>query len=95
MALTPGSEKPNVGAPDDYAADHPSDHPSDWGWHGEWGRWARISGWVVVVLLLLSTTATHYNGAGALALIELRPAWPSPCSGTSTAAAPPGGGKAN
>jgi len=69
VALQPGSEKPNIGAPDDYTADHPAEHPSDWGWHGEWGRWARISGWFVVFLLLLSTTATHYNGAGALALI--------------------------
>ncbi len=69
MALTPGSEKPNLGSPDDYSADHPSEHPSDWGWHGEWGRWARVSGWFVVVLLLVSTTATHYNGAGAFALI--------------------------
>jgi hypothetical protein len=69
VALQPGSEKPDIGAPDDYAADHPAEHPSDWGWHGEWGRWARISGWFVVFLLVLSTTATHYNGAGALALI--------------------------
>jgi hypothetical protein len=69
VALKPGSENENVGAPDDYAADHPSEHPSQWGWHGEWGRTARIAGWSVVVLLLLMLTATHYNGAGAVALI--------------------------
>jgi hypothetical protein len=22
-----------------------NEHPSDWGWHGEWGRTARVAGW--------------------------------------------------
>ncbi len=70
MALKPGSEKPNTGAPDDYAEHHPAEHPSDWGWHGEWGRAARVAGWIVVVILLVSITATHYNGTGAFALIS-------------------------
>lgn len=69
MALEPGSEAPNTGSPEDYAADHPKEHPSDWGWHGEFGRAGRFAGWVVVVILLLMLTATHYNGAGSLALI--------------------------
>lgn len=38
MALKPGSEQPDIGAPEDYVHDHPSEHPSDWGWHGEWGE---------------------------------------------------------
>jgi len=68
VALKPGSEPPDTGAPEDYAHDHPREHPSDWGWHGEWGRWARVAGWVCVIILLLMITATHYNGAGAVAL---------------------------
>lgn len=68
MALKPGSEQPNVGAPADYASDHPTEHPSDWGWHGEWGRAARVAGWVVVAILLVMITATHYNGTGTLSL---------------------------
>jgi len=71
VALQPGSEKPNTGAPDDYAAEHPDEHPSDWGWHGEWGRAARVSGWVVVLILLVMITATHYNGTGTLSLIAM------------------------
>ena len=69
MALKPGSEPPDIGAPEDYVHDHPSEHPSDWGWHGEWGRWARVAGWVCLIILLLMITATHYNGAGTVALI--------------------------
>jgi hypothetical protein len=71
VALKPGSEPPNTGAPEDYAADHPTEHPSDWGWHGEWGRAARIGGWLVVVILLVMSTATHYNGTGNLSLIAV------------------------
>jgi hypothetical protein len=69
VALEPGSEAPNTGSPADYAHDHPQEHPEDWGWHGEFGRVARIAGWVVAALLLIGLTATHYNGAGAVALI--------------------------
>lgn len=70
MALKPGSEQPDIGAPEDYAHDHPTEHPSDWGWHGEWGRAARVSGWICVIILLVMITATHYNGAGAVGLIS-------------------------
>jgi hypothetical protein len=69
VALQPGSEEPNTGAPEDYTEHHPNEHPSQWGWHGEWGRAARIAGWVVVVILLVMITATHYNGTGTLSLI--------------------------
>jgi uncharacterized protein DUF2631 len=71
VALRPGSEKPNIGAPDDYVADHPTEHPSDWGWHGEWGRWARVAGWFVVLILIVMISATHYNGTGTLSLIAV------------------------
>jgi Flp pilus assembly protein TadB len=68
VALNPHSEKPDLTLPEDYKHDHPDEHPADWGWHGEWGRASRIAGWVVVVILLLFMTATHYNLEGALAL---------------------------
>ena len=54
--------------PADYQAHHPDEHPEDWGWHGEWGRAARVAGWVVAVILLVMITATHYNGQGTLFL---------------------------
>lgn len=69
MALKPGSEEPNLGEPEDYAEHHPTEHPSHWGWHGAWGRSARVSGWVVVLILLVMITATHYNATGTLSLI--------------------------
>ncbi len=68
MALEPGSEQSDLALPDDYKHDHPNEHPEDWGWHGEFGKWAIIAGWIVVVILLLMMTATHYNLMGALFL---------------------------
>ena len=49
----------------DTATEQPHRHeqPSDWGWHGSWGKWARIGGWVSVVVLLLNQLAWHYNNA--------------------------------
>lgn len=61
MALKPGSEAPDTGEPEEYARDHPDESPAQWGWHAEWGRGARIAGWVVAAVLLLMTTATHYQ----------------------------------
>ncbi len=69
MALNAHSEQPDLSLPDDYHADHPDEHPTDWGWHGEWGRAARIAGWVVFAILLVMITATHYNFSGAAWLI--------------------------
>ncbi|MDP9117412.1 MAG: DUF2631 domain-containing protein [Actinomycetota bacterium] len=69
MALDAHSEQPDLSLPDDYRADHPDEHPTDWGWHGEWGRAARISGWIVAVILLVMSTATHYNREGTLWLV--------------------------
>jgi hypothetical protein len=64
VALNPHSEEPDLGAPPDYTVDHPDEHPEQWGWHGEWGRAARIAGWVIAILMLVMLTATHYNEAG-------------------------------
>ncbi len=69
MALNAHSEQPDLSLPDDYKADHPNEHPTDWGWHGEWGRAARVGGWLVAIVLVLMTTATHYNGMGTLWLL--------------------------
>ena len=61
MALSPDSEPADAGTPVDYARDHPGERAVEWGWHGQWGRGARIGGWVVVAILLLMTTATNYQ----------------------------------
>lgn len=69
MPLDPHSERPELGAPDEYREDHPDDRPSQWGWHGEWGRGARVGGWIVAIILLLMLSATHYNFSGGAWLI--------------------------
>jgi hypothetical protein len=69
VALNPHSEQPDLGSPPDYVVDHPDEHPEDWGWHGEWGRAARIAGWVVAIVLVIMLTTTHYNAAGSVWLI--------------------------
>ena len=61
-------EQLDVSVPADYLADHPQEHPEDWGWHGEFGKWALVGGWIVVIILLLMMTATHYNLQGDLFL---------------------------
>ncbi len=57
------------------------EQPGDWGWHGSWGKSARIGGWVCVVILGLMNVTTYYNTAqapwlygtaGILALILIR-----------------------
>jgi hypothetical protein len=47
------------------AQDQPHRHerPADWGWHAEFGRWARIAGWISVGVLLLFNVTTYYNTA--------------------------------
>ena len=68
MALNRNSEQPDLSLPDDYKHDHPQEHPTDWGWHGEWGRAARVAGWVVAIILVLMMLPAHYNGQGTLFL---------------------------
>lgn len=71
MALDPHSEQKDLSLPDDYKHDHPDEHPTDWGWHGEWGRAARIAGILVGIALLLMITATQYNFSGSAWLIGI------------------------
>lgn len=53
------------------ANSHSEQHekPEDWGWHGEFGRAARVAGWVVLLILLVMMTATMYNHSGPMWLI--------------------------
>ena len=44
---------------------HRHEQPSDWGRNGAWGKWARIGGWVSVVILCLLNVTTYYNTAQA------------------------------
>ncbi|HLY33570.1 MAG TPA: DUF2631 domain-containing protein [Jatrophihabitantaceae bacterium] len=69
MALDPHSEPDDLVLPDDYKADHPDEHASDWGWHGDWGRASRVAGWITAIILVLLTTATHYNRSGTFWLL--------------------------
>ncbi len=58
----------HVGSVDAAGPDQPPhrhERPEDWGWHGEFGKWARIVGWVAVVVLLLQNVTTYYNTAQA------------------------------
>lgn len=71
MAIVPkpGSETDHhEGQPAGYVHDHPTETAEDWGWHGEFGKYARIGGWVSAAILIVMATATHYNRAGQLAL---------------------------
>ncbi len=74
MAAEPDTQHQAVATSDgahEHEAGHgPSEKPSDWGWHADFGKPARIAGWAVCVILLLMITSTHYNGAGAVALIS-------------------------
>jgi len=40
---------------------HRHERPEDWGWHGSWGNWARVAGWLSAVLLLLLNFTWYYN----------------------------------
>jgi hypothetical protein len=40
---------------------HRHERPEDWGWHGAFGGWARIGGWLAVIVLLLQNVTTYYN----------------------------------
>lgn len=54
---------------------HPDDDhvggPEHWGWHHEWGRAARVAGWIVAGLLLAMHTTVQYGPAGRAWLTTL------------------------
>jgi Protein of unknown function (DUF2631) len=37
------------------------ERPEDWGWHGEFGRWARVGGWLSTALLILLNFTSRYS----------------------------------
>lgn len=45
------------------------ERPEDWGWHHEFTKARQIMGWFSVLVLALYLTTTHYNLAGALAIV--------------------------
>ena len=50
---------------------NPPETPSTWGWNHDFGKLARIGGWITVIGLVLMATksVTHYNDAGTVALL--------------------------
>jgi hypothetical protein len=55
-----------AGVTDDDAPGHRHERPEDWGWHGEFGRWARVAGWLSAALLVVLNFTNHYNLSGAI-----------------------------
>ena len=45
------------------------EQPEDWGWHHEFRSGRQIGGWLSFLILAVMLTTTHYNGAGAIAII--------------------------
>ena len=59
---------PSTGSELEHAhAEH--ERPEDWGWHHEFRRGRQIGGWLSFLILLALLTTTHYNGAGAVAIL--------------------------
>lgn len=44
----------------------PVERPEQWGWHHEWGRAARLAGWIVAGLLLAMHATVQYGTAGRI-----------------------------
>ena len=44
---------------------HRHERPEDWGWHASPGKWARVGGWLAVIVLLVQNVTTYYNTAHA------------------------------
>jgi hypothetical protein len=49
--------------------EHPQERPEDWGWHGTFPRATQVAGWITAIVLIVMTTATHYNLQGTLWLL--------------------------
>ena len=45
------------------------ERPEDWGWNANLGKEARIGGVISIIVLLIGLSATHYNGAGDVAIL--------------------------
>jgi hypothetical protein len=44
------------------APGHPHERPEDWGWHAEFGKWARVAGVVCIGALVVLNFTTRYSG---------------------------------
>ena len=53
------------------ADSRPPDTPEQWGWHHEWGRAARLAGWIVAGLLLSMHATVQYGVAGRVWITTL------------------------
>jgi hypothetical protein len=51
--------EPNVA--DDETPQHRHERPEDWGWHGEFGIWARVGGVVSAAILVLMTFTVRFT----------------------------------
>jgi hypothetical protein len=40
---------------------HPVEHerPEDWGWHGETGKWGRVTSWIAILFLAAYLVGNH------------------------------------
>ena len=47
------------------------ERPEDWGWHGEFGRWTRVAGWLSVALLVGLNFTTHYSRVESVWLLGI------------------------
>jgi Protein of unknown function (DUF2631) len=47
------------------------ERPEDWGWHGEFGRWARVAGWLSAGLLVALNFTFHYSGVETVWLLGI------------------------
>jgi hypothetical protein len=43
------------------APEHRHEQPEDWGWHGEFGKWARVGGVLCIGALILLNFTTRYS----------------------------------
>ena len=61
---------PIAGTDVEPARAHEHERPEDWGWHHEFATGRQVGGWLTFLILLALLTTTHYNGAGAVAIIS-------------------------
>jgi len=54
-------ELEHVDSAAEHHQEHPHERPEDWGWHGEFGVWARVAGWLAAIALVLLNVTTYYN----------------------------------
>jgi hypothetical protein len=61
-------EQPQAGH-ESHARRH--ERPEDWGWHGQFGRWARVAGWLCAALLVLLNFTNRYGRSASIWLFGI------------------------